>query len=242
MKRRVVQVHLRTWPLALLAALAIGCNGSSGPASVPPAVAPGSPPPGFSTNFDLTEAPISESGAWHRANNPWTNVNTGSGIAFGTNGAANTYDDSYALLSGFGPNQQASAVVARSASLNTAVNHEMELLLRFSDSATTARGYECLFNAGGAVDIVRWNGTLGDFTSLQLTAGALGLGRDLVSGDVIKATIVGNVISTYVNGVLMAQGTDSTYSTGQPGIGFFTRPGGNTANFGMTSYTASTLP
>jgi hypothetical protein len=239
----MMQVHPTAWPLALLAALAIGCNGSSGTASMPPAVAPGSPAPtGSSTDFDLTEAPISEGGAWHRANNPWTNVNTANGIAFGTNGAADTYDDSYALLSGFGPNQQASAVVARSPSLNTAVNHEMELLLRFSDSATAARGYECLFNAGGGVEIVRWNGVLGDFLVLPLTGGAQGLGRDLVSGDAIKATIVGNVISTYINDVLMARATDSTYSAGQPGIGFFTRPGGNTANFGMTSYSASTLP
>jgi hypothetical protein len=212
-----------------------GCGGTSTPVDASPGG------PGYSTSFDQTEAPISESGAWHRANNPWTNVNTANGIAFGTNGPANAFDDSYALLSGFGPNQQATAVVARSPSLNTGVNHEMELLLRFSDSSTTAQGYECLFNAGGVVQIVRWNGALGDFTVLP-TTGPGGIGGDLNSGAVIKATIVGNVISTFINGVLMAQATDNTYSTGQPGIGFFTRPGGNSANFGMTSYSATTLP
>jgi hypothetical protein len=195
----------------------------------------------YTSNFDLTQNPISEGGVWRRASNIWTNVGTANGVAGGTNGAADAYDDSYALLSGFGPNQQAVAVVARSPSLNTAVNHEMALLLRFSDSATTARGYECLFNAGGGVDIVRWNGAQGDFTVLPIT-GPLGIGRDLVSGDVIKATIVGNVISTYINDVLRARATDSTYATGQPGISFFTRPGGNTMNFGMTNYAGTTLP
>jgi hypothetical protein len=116
----------------------------------------------------------------------------------------------------------------------------MELLLRFSDDANNARGYECLFNYAGGVQIVRWNGALGDFTVLT-TTGPGGLGRDLVSGDVIKATIVGNVISSYINGVLRAQATDSTFATGQPGIGFFTRPAGVADNvkFGMTSYTVS---
>jgi hypothetical protein len=192
----------------------------------------------YTTNFDLTENPISEGGVWHHTGNVWTNVSTANGIAFGTNGAANTYDDSYALLSGFGPDQQAQAVVVRSPNLVLNITHEVELLLRMSDSASTAQGYECDFSYFGGVQIVRWNGALGDFTVLQ-TSGPGTIGRDFVTNDVIKATIVGNVISAYINGVLIAQATDSTYASGQPGIGFFTRPGGNSANFGMTSYTAS---
>ncbi len=194
----------------------------------------------YTTNFDLTEDPISEGGVWRRASNVWTNVRTANGIAFGTNGGATfQYDDSYALLSGFGPDQQAEAVVFRSPALSTA--HEVELLLRFSDAASSTRGYECLFNQAGGVDIVRWNGALGDFTPLSLTGGAGNFGRELVSGDVIKATIVGNVISTYINGSLRARAIDSTYTSGQPGIGFFAGRGGSfdNSNFGLTSYTAS---
>jgi len=196
----------------------------------------------YATNFDLTESPISEGGAWRRANNAWTNVNTANGIAFGTNGALDTYDDSYALLSGFGPDQQAQAVVFRSPSLVTSgTTHEMELLLRFADDAGSVRGYECLFNYAGGIEINRWNGPLGNFTRLPISGGAGDLGRDLVSGDVIRATIVGNVISAYINGVLRAQATDSTFATGQPGIGFFTRPSGvsDNPNFGMTSYSVT---
>ena len=196
----------------------------------------------YSTSFPLTENPIDESGVWRRANNIWTNVRTANGIAFGTNGIANSYDDSYALLSGFGPNQQAEAVVFRSPNLVREITHEVELLLRFSDDANNARGYECLFNYYGGVQIVRWNGAIGDFTVLPSTAGAGGLGRELVSGDVIRATIAGNVISTYINGVLIAEAVDSTFSSGQPGISFFIRPGGDSANLGLTSYSATDLP
>jgi len=71
------------------------------------------------------------------------------------------------------------------------------------------------------------------------TAGSENLGRELITGDVVKATISGNVISLYVNGTLLARTTDSAYTTGQPGIGFFTRPGGNSAHLALTRITAT---
>ena len=160
-------------------------------------------------------------------------------MAYGTNGVTNSYDDSYATLTGsFGPDQTIEAVVFRDQSLSPGPTHEVELLLRFSDDSGNARGYECLFNWYGGLAIVRWNGSFGDFTPLA-TTGAGSLGRELVSGDKIKASIVGNVISTYINGVLVGQAVDSTFKTGQPGISFFVRPGGNPALLGITSYTAT---
>jgi hypothetical protein len=194
--------------------------------------------PTYTTTFDLTENPISEGGVWRRAGNAWTNVRTANGIAFGTDGITADYDDSYALLSGFGPDQQAEAVVFRSSDQPIGVP-EVELLLRFSDDANSARGYECLFNYDGGVNIVRWNGPLNSWTSLTVTGGAGNLGRKLESGDVVKGTIVGNLISIYINGVLMGRATDSTFTSGQPGIGFFIRQGGNNTNLGLTSYTVS---
>ncbi len=72
----------------------------------------------YSTAFNLTENPLSEGGRWRRANNPWTNVQTIGGVAFGANSVGHTYDDSYALLSGFGPDQTVEAVVYRDTSLS----------------------------------------------------------------------------------------------------------------------------
>jgi len=58
----------------------------------------------------------------------------------------------------------------------------------------------------------------------------------------VTAKIVGNVISTYVNGTLVATATDSTWSSGQPGIAFFRRTQGQSSDLGFTSYTAKSLP
>ena len=43
----------------------------------------------------------------------------------------------------------------------------------------------------------------------------------------IEATIVGNVIKGYINGVEMITATDDTYATGAPGVGF---------NFGVVGH------
>lgn len=209
-------------------------------------VAPPPPPPPaptgavvFETNFDATEFPLSEGGKWRRANNAWTSVRTSGGYAYGTNGVSNGYDDSYALLSGFGPNQTVEATVQRSANLANGITHEVELLLRFSDDTNNARGYEALFNYEGGFEIVRWNGAYGSFTPLSFNGATGYLGRQLQTGDVVKATAIGSTITLYINGQFMAKAIDSTFSTGQPGISFFTRPGGNSANLGLSRYKAS---
>lgn len=176
---------------------------------------------------------------WFNTGQLWTKVRTANGLAFGTNGARDSYDDSYAYLSGFAPNQQGEAVVVVDPNL-TGDPHEVELLLRWADAAQIARGYECLFNFQGAVQIVRWNGAFGDFTVLP-SNGPNYLGRNLVSGDVIKASIVGNTITAHINGVLMSLATDSTWADGQPGIAFFKRTAGLNSDLAFTSYTATSL-
>ena len=183
--------------------------------------------------------PLSESGAWSRANNQWTSVQTVSGAAFGTNGVTNSYDDSYALLTGtFGADQTAEAVVVRNESLSPGPTHEVELLLRFSDDTNNARGYECLFSWYGGIQLFRWNGAFGDFTALS-TTGTGSLGRNLRTGDVLKASIVGSVITVFINGVELARATDSVIKTGRPGISFFVRPGGSQTLLGFSSYSVT---
>ena len=193
----------------------------------------------YSTNFDLTENPISEGGVWFNTSQLWTKVRTANGLAFGTNGANEAYDDSYAYLSGFAPNQQGAAVIYVDPNL-TGDPHEVEILLRCADSALTARCYECLFNHRGDVQIVRWNGPFGNFTVLS-GSGPSYLGRNLVTGDVVRASVIGNTISAYINGALMYQATDSMWTNGQPGISFFKRTSGLNSDLAITSYTATSL-
>lgn len=157
------------------------------------------------TDFDPIENPLSQGGAWRNTSQPWTKVQTYNGLAFGTNGARDSYDDSYAYLSGFGADQHAQAVVYVDPYL-TGDPHEVEILLRCADSAQSMRCYECLFNHRGNVQIVRWNGAFGDFTVLPGT-GLGSLWRNLRDGDVVKGIAIGNTITAYINGRPILQST-----------------------------------
>lgn len=70
------------------------------------------------------------------------------------------------------------------------------------------------------MQIVRWNGGFGDFTALHSYNGEK---FGVTNGDTVTATIVGNVITTYKNGVQQGQVTDSTFSSGSPGSGSISR-------------------
>ena len=148
------------------------------------------------------------------------------------------YNDSYAYLSGFPPDQSASATILQNPNATSTDGWEIEILVRWSDSANSPTGYECnLEHAGGGLTIVRWNGPSGDFTVL---AGATNQPISK-TGDIFTANIVGNVITVYFNGVQVLQATDSTYATGNPGMGFFVRDPALPADFGFSSFTATGL-
>jgi len=161
------------------------------------------------------------------------------GLAHGTQSGSGGYDDSYAYLSGFPPDQSASGVIYLNPNTDSA-NREVELLLRWSDSAHGATGYECLIqHQGQYAAIVRWNGPLGDFTVIGRAAASAT--PHPKTGDVFTATIVGNVITAYLNGVPFMQATDSTHATGNPGIGFFIRAPASNTDFGFTGFSATGL-
>jgi hypothetical protein len=57
---------------------------------------------------------------------------------------------------------------------------------------------------------------------------------------VVKATIVGNVITAYINGVQVLQATDNTYKGGSPGMGFYIEgTTGVNSDYGFTSFKAT---
>jgi chitodextrinase len=199
--------------------------------------------PYYSTNFQDVGSPLSDNGMWlngRQVGVDWTDVWTLPGLAHGTqSGSGAYYDDSFAILKGdWGPDQTATGTVR---TVNQqAVYEEVELLLRWSVAPHRATGYEVLFSLFGGnpyVDIVRWNGPLGDFT--YLASGYLP--RAVANGDVVKATINGQIITAFVNDVPVLQAWDDSFHVGSPGIGFFFVPDGSAANtdFGFTSYTAT---
>jgi len=198
----------------------------------------------YTTNFPLTENPISEGGKWINGGTTgldWANVRTTSGLAYGTQSGSNGYDDSTALLAGnWGSNQDVSATVHSVNQQAGSVFEEVELRLRTSISAHSITGYEvnfrCTHDGSQYAQVVRWNGKLGSFTEID---GRTGPG--IYNGDTVRATIAGSTISVYINGSMIFTATDSTYSSGSPGLGFFLQGGSSNldSDFGFTSYTAS---
>ncbi len=194
-------------------------------------------PNSYATHFPLTENPISEGGHWITGKAvalDWGDISTTPALAIGRAGPAR-YADATALLKGtWGPDQSAEATVYAG---KTFGSPEVELRLRSSLSAHVAAGYEISnsvsSDASAYLIIVRWNGPLADFTYL---ANLRGRQYGVKTGDVVKATIVGNVITAYKNGVQLAHVTDKTYSTGNPGMGFNE---GTNGDYGFTSFTAS---
>jgi hypothetical protein len=193
----------------------------------------------YSTTFDATEYPISEGGRWAKSSNAWTYVRTANGQAYGTNGITNSYDDSVAFLSGFGPDQTVEAVVQINAG-TVGPTHEVELWLRASDDTNNLRGYELCFGLSGYVQLGVWNGPFGDVLSMDSNQPlAWTPNTPLRNGDRIKAQIVGNTIKAWVNDVLKLHTVHTKFTTGQPGIGFFIRPGGSNNVITLTSMSAS---
>ncbi len=192
----------------------------------------------YQTNFATNERSLSEGGRWisgKSAGLDWGEVSVSDGKAIGHAGSR-PYADSIALLKDeCGPDQTAEARVYAS---RFVFNYpEVSLRLRSSIAPHRAVGYEVSNSLKGGdaayLIIVKWNGPVGDFTYLFNERGAKYGVKD---GDVVKATIAGDVITAYKNGVQMAQVKDSTFTAGSLGFGFNE---GFNGKYGITQFTGS---
>jgi len=194
----------------------------------------------YSTNFDLTENPLSEAGTWSSIATPWKRIRTTGGRAHST-AYTDNYDDAYAILSGFPPNVQAEATIYKASP-----GHEVELLFRAAHTSNSVRGYEVLINVnGGGIDIVRWNGPLGSFTPLPIRTYASS--PVLVTGDKIRGRIVGNFIQVWwiplSTGIprLLMDATDNTWTDGQPGIAMYAHSPTVLTDYGFSDYSVVSI-
>jgi hypothetical protein len=223
----------------------------------------GKPVRSYRTTFNLDEDPISEGGAWlngGRDGIDWCNVITRGGKAYGavsrhiqTGEPENptldiyghreaAYDDPTAVLSGsWGRNQHGKARVF-SKNQTDLYYQEVEIRLRSMITPHSCTGYEvfwrCLSAEGGYAQIVRWNGKAMDWVVLQDHYGAEFGVKD---GDLIEATVVGNVIKGFVNGQELITATDDVFSSGNPGIGFNYGVGDTNVDHGFTSFEVDTF-
>jgi len=220
----------------------------------------------YRTSFDLDEEPISEGGLWlngRRDGIDWCDVLTRDGHAFGEVSRMNSaerraeqafggeaaspdvvsgdYDDPAAVLSGtWGRNQSARATVY---SVNPTDDYfqEVEIRLRSSIRPNWCDGYEvfwrCSQSDAAYAEIVRWNGKIADWTSL---ARKVGPEFGVKHGDIVEATIVGNVIRSFVNGVEVLSATDDTFAAGSPGVGFNFFVGNTNVDHGFSTFEVDT--
>lgn len=227
----------------------------------------GAPVRSYRTSFQADEVPISEGGIWLNGRTEgidWADVVTRNGEVYGAvtrmavaerrveqgnlgptaAGEAapeGDYDDPTAVLAGvWGPSQYAKAGVF-SRNPTDEYFQEVEIRLRSTIAPHLCTGYEvffrCLKTEDGYAEIVRWNGKIGDFTSLAKLSGPQ---YGVEDGDVIEASIVGHVIKGYINGVEMISATDDVFGQGSPGIGFNFFVGDTNVDHGFTYFEVDT--
>jgi hypothetical protein len=220
----------------------------------------------YSTLFAKDEQPISEGGMWLNGRKDgidWCDVLTQDGHAYGEvsrmnsaerraeqafDGAAagggaqeGDYDDPAAVLAGAWGRNQAVRATVFSRNQTDDYFQEVEIRLRSSVSPHNCDGYEvfwrCSKSEAAYAEIVRWNGKVGDFTSL---ARRVGPASGVKHGDIVEATIVGNVIRSYINGVEILSATDDVFASGSPGVGFNFFVGNTNVDHGLSSFEVDT--
>jgi hypothetical protein len=220
----------------------------------------------YRTEFRGDETPISEGGIWlngKRDGIDWADVLMRDGRVYGevtrmmskerrgeqqalgagaaAGAAEGDYDDPTAVLGGsWGRDQYGRARVFSKDQTETYFQ-EVEIRLRSSIKPHWCDGYEvfwrCLKTEGGYAEIVRWNGKIGDFTSLKKLVGKE---YGVADGDLIEASITGNVIKGYVNGKEMISAVDDKIQSGSPGVGFNFFVGNTNVDHGLTFFEAHT--
>jgi hypothetical protein len=195
----------------------------------------------YSTNFPAAENPISEGGAWINGGATgldWGDIRSSEALVFGAS-LPSLYGDPTATLTGtWASDQQAQGTVKVTTPVTTN-SHEVELRVRTNITPHSITGYEVLCSVVPAhpyIEIVRWNGPINSFTYLDQRTGTY-----CANGDVLKVTAIGDVITAYKNDLVVAQGADSTYKNGSPGVGAYNNVDSIWSNFGFSDFSASNV-
>ena len=196
--------------------------------------------PTFDANGNLVDAGVSPTNVtdfFNRAsgnlgsepNSPWT-IETGTLLVSAGGVGGNTGGQNYAVFTGVGfPNddQSVSATWVKSGAPTVQQN---VLVLRGSSTALT--NYNCgPNNTGTSLSINKF--VSGSFTSLASQTTTIN------NGDLISFNISGTSLNCYVNGAPIVAATDSSISSGSPGLGAFQSYNANGANLQWKNWMAS---
>ncbi len=194
-------------------------NGVTAPSAVNgQTLASGGSPVTFTDTFDrANEDPLSDGGAWTNGVTGYGNmrVNTNDATASTSNGLAIVTTPSYASYA-----NQSATITLTSSTSNVAV------VLRYD---TSGNGYVCYLNDPTTIRVYRVTAAAGtqlgaDFTITTVSA-----------SDTIGMGISGSTLTVYRNGASQGTRTDSTWTTGSPGI----YAGTNTST--IASYSCTSL-
>ena len=214
----------------------------------------------YSTDFPLTENPISERSKWlggqSASGNLWGDIQTSGAMAYGVS-EPTLYGDPTAILTGPWAADQQAQVTVKINTTPTVCCHEIEVRLRVTIDAKRITGYEvyCSVVPGNKYcHIARWSGPNGLYCNIEPSSPSI----YLVNGDVLKGTVTGQnpaLITGYLNGVRIMQVSDSgneggegtdcgagrpVFTAGSPGIGFYDNQNDNKWNyFGISSFSAN---
>jgi hypothetical protein len=209
----------------------------------------------YTTNFPLTENPISEGGNWiggqSAGNNLWGNCRTNGSMVYGVSEPTDFGDPTAILTGTWEPNQTVQATVKIVSAPSSTGEVELRLRTTINSTNHTITGYEVYCSVvtnNEYCNIARWNGANGSYCNIQTSSPDI----HLVDGDVFKATVTGTnpvIITGYRNGTQIIQAIDSgqssddcpggahaPFTSGSPGVGFWD---GSFTGFGFSSFTAS---
>ena len=199
----------------------------------------------YTTDFNLNESPLSEGGKWKHDGLDWTTISTSDGLAFGTQKGNGGFDDSYAYLAGtFPANQSGSAVIHLESGIASSSYQEVEILLRWTDSAHNSIGYECnLAFSGQYAEIIKWPGPRGkEKSEFKFISSGNPVAGGVHDGDTFQCDVVGSVITSRLNGKVIATGSDSSIpGGGAPGIGFYAEGAPASRKFSFSKFTGTGL-
>jgi hypothetical protein len=206
----------------------------------------------YSTNFPVAQNPISQSGQFVTSTSPgvnWSGQNAGGGgnlplapvdiaargLAESVDYANPNYGDALAVLTGnWGANQSVSITVGKIPA-SSGGYEEFEIHLR--TDPTTGTGYEIAWGYNhDYVLIATWNGGGAVGAAAYTILYEANTQHAIKPGDTLTASIIGDVITVYTDGVQVAQITDSKFSSGNPGFGFNQ---GGTGEYGISSFSAT---
>lgn len=200
----------------------------------------------FTTSWPATENPVSQGGIWTPRGLTdgldWTNPQTVPGIFFGTQTGDDGDNDSISLIAGPWTND---IDITGTVHIGTRPGTfaEIALLLRGAISAHSAKLYECYFSCAASPNryahITRWEGPFNSFTDLVSLDNSTA--PTLNNGDLVRATIVGTLITVYVQGAQVMQhdisGDTTKWTTGLPGMSNFAQTLAANSNWGWSSVT-----